>query len=92
MGESTDKRPEAGENIIDLNDEEEFIDEEEEEEYDEENNDIIRAKWCIDGCKTLEECAQALEAYAEHMRQLKQEGWELTEEVSDDYGFIHKEH
>ena len=45
----------------------------------------------MDDCSTLEECALALEAFAQRLRQLKEEGWELTEEVIDDYGFIHRE-
>jgi hypothetical protein len=72
--------------------EDEDLEEEEEQEsdLDDENHSTIRAKWCIDGCRTLEECALALEAYAEHLRQMKRECWELTDEVSDDYGFIRR--
>lgn len=73
-----------------INEPEENENVDEEEEEDDDNRMIIRAKWCIDGCLTLEECARALEEYADSLRRLKNEGWELTEEVQDDYGFVSK--
>jgi hypothetical protein len=41
------------------------------------NHSIVRAKWSIDGCATLEECAQRMESMAASYRRMKAEGWEL---------------
>lgn len=49
---------------------------------------IIRAKWTMDGAKTLEEAARKMESYVEWLRNLKAEGWELEGPVEDDYGFL----
>ena len=51
---------------------------------------LIRAKWTIDGCGTLEEAAKRLEAEAAWYRKLAADGWELDQEVADDYGFLHQ--
>lgn len=52
--------------------------------------EIIRAKWTIDGARTLEEAAQFAENFAAHLRQMAAEGWELTAPVEDDYGHVEK--
>lgn len=60
-------------------------------EDDREEDSIIRAKWCMDGAKTLEEAALKVRAFADHLDSLRAEGWELTSPVDDDYGFIRKQ-
>ena len=47
---------------------------------------VIRAKWTMDGAKTIEEAARKMEIYAEWLRNLKAKGWELEGPVEDDYG------
>lgn len=51
---------------------------------------IIRAKWVMDGSTTLKEAAETLRAFATHLEEGSDDGWELKGEVSDDYGFIHR--
>lgn len=51
------------------------------------NELVIRAKWQMDGATTLEEAARKIEAFAAYLRSLKADGWELRDEVSDNYGF-----
>lgn len=48
----------------------------------------IRAKWVMDGASTLREAVTALLVYAEQLAQLERDGWQLTQPVEDDYGFI----
>lgn len=62
----------------------------EEEQWDEENEDIIRAKWIFDGAKTLDEVIDRLKDQIEVIKKLKEDGWELIDEVADDYGIIRK--
>jgi hypothetical protein len=60
----------------------------EEEEEDDENLRIIRAKWVMDGARTLEEAALRLERYAAYIRALRDDGWELRAAIDDDYGYL----
>jgi len=46
----------------------------------------IRAKWAMDGARTLAEDASMLRAMADDLDKLAAEGWELREGVADDYG------
>ena len=50
----------------------------------------LRAKWSMDGAKTLAEAATMLRAMADDLDKLAAEGWELRAEVADDYGFAVK--
>ena len=54
----------------------------------EETDDIeyLRAKWIFDGAKTLDEVIDKLKNQIEYITQLKESGWELIDEVKDDYG------
>ena len=49
---------------------------------------LIRAKWTFDGAKTLAEAAQRLRDYADDLEGLAELGFELRDEIVDDYGFI----
>jgi len=64
--------------------------EEEDEDYEEEDEEIIRGKWCMDGAKTIDEAIEKLHEMIEYLKELKQEGWELIDEIDDDYGFLRK--
>ena len=50
--------------------------------------EAIRAKWTIDGAKTLAEAATMLRARADELDKLDKEGWTLEGPVDDDYGFL----
>lgn len=69
--------------------EEEYA-EEPESEYDEENQEIIRGKWMLDGCKTLDEVIERLEIVKQSIKEMKEEGWELEDKIDDDYGFMRR--
>jgi hypothetical protein len=58
------------------------------DEYAETREILIRAKWTFDGAKTLTEAAQRLRDYAASLDGLAAIGFELRDEIVDDYGFI----
>jgi hypothetical protein len=49
---------------------------------------LIRAKWTFDGAKTLADAAQRSRDYAADLDGLAARGFELRDEIVDDYGFI----
>ena len=53
-------------------------------------DDCVRAKWTIDGAKTLAEAAQKAREFADFLQGLHDEGYVLRDEVTDDYGFYYK--
>ena len=59
-----------------------------EDSWDDENNTTIRAKWCMDSAKTLDECIEKLQAFIKYIEELKADGWELMEPVNDDWGHL----
>lgn len=62
----------------------------EEEEKEEEEERTIRAKWSMDGARTLAEAARMLVRFAEHLERLGAEGWELRDPIDDDWGFAYR--
>lgn len=52
------------------------------------HDDVVRAKWAMNGATTLGEAAAKLREYADHLEVMAQEGWVLNEPVQDDYGFL----
>ena len=44
----------------------------------------LRGKWCMDAATSLEEAAQALEAYAAYVRGLSKDGWYAADQAYDD--------
>ena len=85
--DSTDSDSSDTETIEDGDEIEEFIDE---DEYDPDKEYIVRAKWLMDGAKTLAEARECLKGGIEWLQGLEDEGWELVDAVSDDYGFCRK--
>lgn len=67
--------------------EDKFIEDEQEDE-DDPLDEVIRAKWVMDGASTLSEAAENLRAFAAYLEGMEKEGWQLTAPVADDYGFI----
>jgi hypothetical protein len=63
---------------------------EEDEEDEEPDDEIVRAKWTIDGAATLAEAAQKAHAFGDWLQSLHDEGYVLSQPVSDDYGFYSK--
>lgn len=49
---------------------------------------IIRAKWAMDGARTLSEAAAKLRAFAQALEEWEQDGWQLMGRVDDDYGHV----
>ena len=82
--EKTHIHPEYTETESEVTEEELEPEEEEEEPY------IIRAKWSLDGCATIDEIIERLKQQIEDYKRLKEEGWELKEKIDDDYGFLSK--
>jgi hypothetical protein len=58
------------------------------DEYMECREICIRAKWSLDGAKTLTDAAARLRDYAADLEGLATLGFELRDEVEDDYGFV----
>ena len=58
------------------------------EQYAECREICIRAKWSFDGAKTLKEAASRLREYAADLDGLASLGFELRDEIVDDYGFV----
>ena len=52
---------------------------------------IIRAKWIMDDSRTLDEARNQLYKYAEYLEELASEGYELSEPITDNYGFVKKQ-
>jgi hypothetical protein len=65
-------------------------DDDSDDDLDDENEEIIRAKWVMDGASNLKQAASQLRLFADELESLESEGWELTGPVQDDYGFIRK--
>lgn len=55
------------------------------------HEDTIRAKWAMDGASTLSEAAKMLRDYADDLVKMEKDGWQLTQEIADDYGFLYRE-
>ena len=53
-------------------------------------DEIIRAKWIMDGATNLPQAAQLVREFADHLDILAAQGYQLREEINDDYGFIYK--
>lgn len=49
---------------------------------------VVRAKWTFDGANSIEDMAEKLEQKAKALRELDEDGWELEDEVRDDYAFL----
>ena len=63
---------------------------EEGDDFDPEHEDMIRAKWAMDGARTLAEAAAMLRRYADRLESLERAGWHLMQPVEDDCGLIHR--
>ena len=50
--------------------------------------EIIRAKWLMDGAATLTEAAAKLREYADTLDQLARDGWTLEQPIDEDYGLL----
>lgn len=45
------------------------------------SDEVIRAKWAMDGAATLSEAAGKLREFADSLEKLEAEGWQLTQPV-----------
>ena len=63
---------------------------ESEVEDDFENSVLIRAKWSLDGSKTINDIIEKLYEQIEYFKKMKEDGYELIDEINDDYGYAKK--
>jgi hypothetical protein len=54
---------------------------------DEDHDEVIRAKWVMEGASSLNKPPPSC-ALWDHLESLEANGWQLTGEVQDDYGFM----
>jgi len=52
---------------------------------------IVRAKWALDGARTLNEAAQKVRTFADYLQTLHNEGWVLAGPITGDYGYCHRQ-
>jgi hypothetical protein len=57
-------------------------------QYSETGDVCLRAKWTMDGARTLAEAAKQVRAFADEIEDLAREGFELGGPVEDDYAFL----
>ena len=57
-------------------------------EIAEQGDMCIRAKWTMDGARTLLEAATKLRAEADWIEELAKAGFELNAPIENDYGFV----
>ena len=57
-------------------------------QYRETGDVCLRAKWTMDGARTLAEAAKQVRAFAEEIEDLAREDFELGAPVEDDYAFL----
>lgn len=70
---------------------EECEDEEDyDEDFDDENTITLRCKWTMDGAKTLDEAIDKMYGFIEYLKKLKEDGYEFTQTMDDDWGFLRK--
>lgn len=50
----------------------------------------LRCKWQLDGVSTMDEAVDRMYMFIEHLKQLKEEGWEFSQPMEDDYGILVK--
>lgn len=55
---------------------------------DPDDDELVRAKGVMDGSTTLSEAAAALRGFADFLVRLEADGWQFSDRVEDDYGFI----
>ena len=51
----------------------------------------IRAKWSMDGAKTLSQAAKKLRKQADALERMEVQGWQLTGTIDNDWGFCERE-
>lgn len=77
--------PEIGEDDLPFED---SVDDYEEIEEIEEIS--IRGKWMFDGAETIDEMIHQLDQFKEYLLSLKNDNFELTGPIEDDYGFLQR--
>jgi hypothetical protein len=55
------------------------------------HEDMINARYTMDGASTLSEAARMLKDYADELIKMEKDGWQLTDEVNDDWGNLYRE-
>lgn len=57
---------------------------------DPDDDEVVRAKGVMDGSTTLSEAAAALRGFADFLVRLEADGWQFSDRVEDDYGFLRR--
>lgn len=84
-GHPTNDVPEIPTDTDDTNDTEE---EEDDDESTGSDDFTLRAKWQMDGARTLDEAIDKLQGFIDFIAALRDEGWRLRRPIDDDYGFL----
>lgn len=51
---------------------------------------LIRAKWTMDGATSMDEVLDKFEYRMEQIQALKDAGWEVDQQVTDDYAYLYR--
>lgn len=62
--------------------------EEESEEDSDEDIEVIRGRWVLDGCATIDEAIESTKCFLEHLESMQDQGYDLIEPVEDDCGYL----
>jgi len=62
----------------------------EHDRLDDDRLDIVRARWVLEGARSLTEAATNLRAFAADLEQLERDGWQLVGEMEGDRGVIRR--
>lgn len=81
-GHANDPAPEIPTDTDDTNDTEE------DDESTGSDDFTLRAKWQMDGARTLDEAIDKLHDFIRFLGALRDEGWRLRGPIDDDYGFL----
>jgi hypothetical protein len=57
---------------------------------DDDRLDVVRARWVLEGTRSLREAAANLRAFAEDLEELEREGWQLVGRIEGDRGVIRR--
>jgi hypothetical protein len=57
---------------------------------EEEEEEIIRGKWILDGAASIQNAIELIDSFKAYLETLRDEGYELTHPIEDDYGYLRK--
>ena len=57
---------------------------------DDDRLDVVRARWVLEGARSLSEAAANLRAFAADLEELERDGWQLMGQMEGDRGVIRR--